>query len=861
MPRWLRWTLVSVVAFAVLVVVVLALLPTFIDVNRYRDRVVAEVERALGREITLDRLSLAFLPSPTLGLGGLVIGVQGAPDTGPIPPGERFVALDRLDLKLRLLPLLARRVEVSRLVLERPQIVVERDARGVLSIADLMGGAPAPQPGASPEPAPSPGGPSPLAALLVERIEIRSGTLTFRDRAVVSGKEVTTTVADLGVTLQDLSLDRPVRADLKATFLSRTPENVTLSGTLGPVGPQIDLLGAPADLVVALVDLDLEQVAAYAGARSTRTRAAGAPASPLTLAGTGGLRATVKGPLGAPALDATADLTPAAVAYGSAFTKRPGVPLTLVAKTTSGQVGSGTPVVQVNPLTLTLHTLTLTAAGRIVNPTNPVLDLAVTSNEARLAGWDALVPGLAGTALNGRATLEATVRGPAAGGAASLDVAGTLKVAGLSVRHPSLPEPISDGEATVTFTGKGAAVEPLRATIGRSSLVLRADMPDYSRRYVRFALESPRLDLDPLIAGAAATSGGAPGPAVTPNQAPIPASRRAPARPGAAVAGLSADGTVRVQQGTLKGVEFTDLRGGLKLRDRVLTLDQLAFGLYGGQYTGTGTADLRGRVPAVTFSSRLVNVKANDILSANTSLKGVVYGLLSANLDVKGSGLDGAQFLDSLAGAGKFSLNDGRFATIDVLDRLQALATLAKEGQAPPPASGQKGTPVKSLASSVRIEEGKFITPDLDLSTGDFGLTGSGAVGFDQGLAYNLRAAIPGPLARQLFGRDVSRLLAADASGRVEIPFTLGGTLTSPTFGLSPRFLEERLKAKLGDSVEQGLQRGLERLLRGREPQPAASPGAQASPGGQAAASPAPAPAASPTPKPDPKQILRDLFK
>lgn len=841
MPRWLRWTLASLVAVVVLVVVLLAFLPTVIDVNRYRDRVTAEVERALGREIVLDRLSLSFLPSPTLGLEGLVIGVEGAPAEGPIPAGERFVALERLDLKLRLLPLLSRRVEVSRLVLERPQIVIERDAKGVLSVADLMGGGTPPR---AAEPAPSPGRPgvSPLAALLVERIEIRGGALTFRDRAVVPGKEVTTTVADLGATFRDLSLDRPVKADAKATFLSRTPQNLSLSGTLGPVGPQVDLLGAPADLEVALADLDLEQVAAYVGART-----AGGPPSALALAGTGGLRGTVKGTLGAPTLDVTADLTSAGIAYGTSFAKKPGVALTLAAKTTSRTAGGATPAIDLAPLTLTLHTLTVTATGTVVNPTSPALDLTLTSNEARLAGWDGLVPALAGTDLDGRATLEATVRGQT-GGAEPLDVAGTLRLAGLSVQHPALPEPVTDGEATVRFTGKGAAVEPFRASLGQSRLVVRAEMPDYARQYVRFALESPRLDLDPLIAGATATSG-ARGAASAPTAAPALAGRR-----GDAVKGLAADGTVQVRQGTLKGVEFTDLRAGLKLRDRVFTVEDLVFGLYGGRYTGSGVADLRGRTPSVTFSSRLANVKANDILSANTSLKGVVYGLLSANLDVTGSGLEASQLLQSLTGTGKLNLTDGRLATIDVLDRLEALVTLAREGQAPAPARGQqRGTPVKSLSSGIRIEQGKFITPDLDLSTGDFGLAGEGAIGFDQSLAYTLRANIPGPLARQLFGRDVSRLLAADQSGRVEIPFNLKGTLTAPTFSLTGRFIEDRLKARLGPEVEQKLQRGLERLLRGREtPEPAGSPAAE----GQAAA-----PAASPTPKPDPRQLLRDLFK
>ncbi len=108
-------------------------------------------------------------------------------------------------------------------------------------------------------------------------------------------------------------------------------------------------------------------------------------------------------------------------------------------------------------------------------------------------------------------------------------------------------------------------------------------------------------------------------------------------------------------QGTLKGVQFTDLRGELKLRDRVFTLERLTVGLYSGEYAGSGTADLRGKIPALDFTSKLDRVKANDILSETTSIKGIVFGLLSANLRLKGQGLDAESLLASLAGEGKFS--------------------------------------------------------------------------------------------------------------------------------------------------------------------------------------------------------------
>jgi uncharacterized protein involved in outer membrane biogenesis len=83
------------------------------------------VKQQTGRELTLQGpIRLGFSLQPTL-------TVQGAAFANP--PGfsrPQMATLERLDLKLALLPLISHRVEIDKLVLVKPDILLEIDAKG-----------------------------------------------------------------------------------------------------------------------------------------------------------------------------------------------------------------------------------------------------------------------------------------------------------------------------------------------------------------------------------------------------------------------------------------------------------------------------------------------------------------------------------------------------------------------------------------------------------------------------------------------------------------------------------------------------------------------------------------------------------
>ena len=131
---------VIVLLFAALLVAV----ATLVDPNDYKNDITAAVQKATGRQLTLDgKLQLAVFPTIRIAVGSAAL--SNAPGFG----NEPMAKIGGAELKLALLPLLARRIEISDARLKDLELNLARDARGRNNWQDMGsgagGGAPAAQ--------------------------------------------------------------------------------------------------------------------------------------------------------------------------------------------------------------------------------------------------------------------------------------------------------------------------------------------------------------------------------------------------------------------------------------------------------------------------------------------------------------------------------------------------------------------------------------------------------------------------------------------------------------------------------------------------------------------------------------------
>jgi AsmA protein len=259
---------VSIVVGVVIVVMVLAALifvATF-DINKYRGTTQSELEKRLGRSVTLGQMHLGIFP-PRFRVQELAIS-----DDPRFNPDAPFVKARELDVSVRILPLLHKQIEISSLNLERPSVNLIKNHQGEWNFASLghpaenrdAGATPSsgsqrsasnkssskPEPETQASPTNSTWAPGEQQFALGE-LTIQDGQISLLDQS--EGK--TPTLYDhIDVTLRDFAPNRPFSIDATAHMAGAGSQDVRLQGQGGPL--------VPADLVKTSfhVTLNLKQV-------------------------------------------------------------------------------------------------------------------------------------------------------------------------------------------------------------------------------------------------------------------------------------------------------------------------------------------------------------------------------------------------------------------------------------------------------------------------------------------------------------------------------------------------------------------------------------------------------------------------
>jgi AsmA protein len=230
------------IVIAALIVIAIAL-PFFIDVNRFRPEIESNVSTALGRSVTLGNLSLSIL-------SGSVEANQLSIADDPKFSNTPFIQAKSLKVGVELLPLIfSKRIDVTHLAIEHPQIVLLRNRAGVWNYSSLGN-----QAAAAPKTASNNGASSPQN-LSVGKLEISDGTISLGSvparRAPVAYDKVNVSVKDFSFTSSfpvKVSAELPGGGSLK------------VEATAGPINAS-DTSLTPLDGTVKVTKLDLSRSA------------------------------------------------------------------------------------------------------------------------------------------------------------------------------------------------------------------------------------------------------------------------------------------------------------------------------------------------------------------------------------------------------------------------------------------------------------------------------------------------------------------------------------------------------------------------------------------------------------------------
>jgi uncharacterized protein involved in outer membrane biogenesis len=219
MKRFAKISLYVGIALVALIVGAAVVLMSM-DFNQYKPQIAAEVKKATGRDMAIEgdlRLNLL-----TFSPGRAVAGVRFA----NAPWGSRpdMAVIKRFEVKVAILPLLNKTLDVERVVIEGADILVERNAQGQGNYEFLGAEKPA-----APAKAPDPGKPessgTSLPTLAVREVTIKDSRLTYKDAKAAQ---------PLVLALSSLSVaavpGEPMRLDLKGAY---NDAPFTVKGTMG----------------------------------------------------------------------------------------------------------------------------------------------------------------------------------------------------------------------------------------------------------------------------------------------------------------------------------------------------------------------------------------------------------------------------------------------------------------------------------------------------------------------------------------------------------------------------------------------------------------------------------------------------
>ena len=249
MNKAIKWGLIICASLVVLVIAVLLIAPAFIDIRDYKPQLEKKVADATGRPFSVgDDLSLSLFPWAGISFSDLRLG------NTPGFSEKELVTVKSFEVRVKLLPLISKDIQVKRFILNEPNITLVKNKTGQVNWAqsdDAKGKSAAEKTAKASKSEQAEAG-LPIKDLTVGEFLIKNGSIIWIDHTANTRKEITA----VNLKLRDVSLERPVTLSFSA-LLDNQP--LSIDGTVGPVGKDFKQATIPLALdIKALKELILK---------------------------------------------------------------------------------------------------------------------------------------------------------------------------------------------------------------------------------------------------------------------------------------------------------------------------------------------------------------------------------------------------------------------------------------------------------------------------------------------------------------------------------------------------------------------------------------------------------------------------
>jgi uncharacterized protein involved in outer membrane biogenesis len=746
-----KWYIAGALLLVLCAAIVLALLNLNGLIKRNREFLLVQAEQALGRKITAGDVELTILHGI-----GLEVKDFALADNPAFSSGD-FVRAKRLQINVRLWPLLRKRFEIKNVILREPVIRISRNASGDFNFSsiakkDKPKEAKADQTKKRAETSGS-------AGIAVYLANIANGEVIYRDQK--EGTDLDLKQVDL--TVKQTSGSKPVSVELEASLLSQE-RNLKLETKLGPILPGIDLSRLRFEGTVEIDPLDVNALqAAVPKVKSLLPKG-------LRLSGTFAIRkARFNGTLENLAVNGTLEGTRAAIGLGKNFNKASSIPLEL-----TGNAQYANDTIYIRNADLKFHTLALNSKGEVHLGDDTTVNLALDAKPSSLAGWGNIVPAVAPYELAGTAEVHAMLRGRIGKGAVP-DVQGTVTLAGASIKPPQWATPVKNLNSSITFGGQKAETQKGSFDLGNSKVRFAATVEKFSPLTLSYTASTP--ELRPAEFEASVTEE---------RKGDVFRKLSSTGRLSLVGGNVMLDGKLASSEGSLRKIAFQRLDATVAVADNIARLRNVRIDALGGSIAGAGEYAFGESVPRFSMDAKIHRVDINEFYrSLNARTQRDLQGRLNASAKLAGSGKNWDEIKPNLRGQGEAEIVDGALLNINLADAalsatgIPGLANLITPQMRKkyPETFEAKDTKFKEMKANFDVADGRINVKDLRVIAADYSIQGDGWANFERRVNFHTQLIVSPALSVDLAKSVREARLLFNNENQFTMPFTVSGTL------------------------------------------------------------------------------------
>jgi AsmA protein len=283
---------------------------------------------------------------------------------------------------------------------------------------------------------------------------------------------------------------------------------------------------------------------------------------------------------------------------------------------------------------------------------------------------------------------------------------------------------------------------------------------------------------------------------------------------------LNVNGSFRVREASLTGMEFSDLEVGVNADGGRLRLNPLVAKFYDGGYAGDVQIDASQSVPFISVDERIADVNLGAMMKALYDVDDVT-GTVSGHFRLQGAGPTLSVIRQDLDGTMSFELADGAWEGTDVWHQLRTARALFRQEPPPEPTLPVR-TEFTAVSATGQVQDGVFSNNDFFAELPFLQLNGGGTVDLNSTeVDYALDVRV---LERPEFMAGATEAEVADFTETV-VPLKITGLLASPSVRPDLEgIFRARVEQELDKQKDELRDKLLERLL--GEPEQAPEEGA-----------------------------------